>query len=76
MVGGGIHSGDILIVDKSLDVASGDIVIAAVDGEFTVKRLDLKNKKLTPMNSEYEPIDFTEDTELFGVVSFVVHKIE
>jgi DNA polymerase V len=53
----------------------GDIVIAAVDGEFTVKRLQLRpNIQLNPMNSAYSPIRIkSEDMlDIFGVVTFIV----
>jgi DNA polymerase V len=39
MIGAGIHDGDLLVVDRSLRPASGDIIIASVDGDFTVKTL-------------------------------------
>jgi DNA polymerase V len=74
MIEGGIQSGDILIVDRSIDAKHHDIVIAAIDGEFTVKRLSLRPPQLQPMNSHYRPIDIHSELEIFGVVTFVIHS--
>ena len=70
--------GDILIVDRSLEARHGDIVIAALNGELTVKRLETEPQaRLVPMNSAYSPIDIPEeaDLELFGVVTNVIHSL-
>ena len=75
MIDGGISDGDLLIVDSAITACNGDIVIAAVDGEFTVKKLQLRpTVQLTPMNSAYSPITISsEDTlDVFGVVIHVV----
>lgn len=75
MVEAGISDGDLLVVDSSRTAQHGDIVIAAVDGEFTVKRLQLRPTiQLNPMNSAYSPIIVSnEDTlDIFGVVTFIV----
>lgn len=75
MIEGGISDGDLLVVDSSRTAAHGDIVIAAVGGEFTVKRLQLRpTVQLKPMNSAYSPITVgSEDTlDVFGVVTFIV----
>ena len=54
MIDGGISDGDLLIVDSAITASHGDIVIAAVDGEFTVKKLQLRpTVQLIPMNSAY-----------------------
>ncbi|WP_431688784.1 translesion error-prone DNA polymerase V autoproteolytic subunit [Hahella sp. NBU794] len=72
MIEAGIYSGDILIVDRSLTAKHGDIVIAALHGEFTVKELQLHPTPcLLPRNKRYKPIDAPE-IEVFGVVSGVV----
>jgi DNA polymerase V len=78
MIEAGIYPGDILIVDRSLEARHGDIVIAALNGELTVKRLETQPQaRLVPMNSAYSPIDIPEeaDLELFGVVTNVVHSL-
>ncbi|HCB5683880.1 TPA: translesion error-prone DNA polymerase V autoproteolytic subunit [Salmonella enterica subsp. enterica serovar Wien] len=74
----GINDGDLLVVDSSRTAEHGDIVIAAVDGEFTVKRLQLRpTVQLNPMNSAYSPIIVgSEDTlDVFGVVTFIVKAV-
>ena len=77
MTGAGIQSGDMLIVDKSLTATHGKIVIAAIDGELTVKRLScMANRvQLLPENTNYPPIDITDAHELviWGVVTHVIH---
>ncbi len=78
MVGAGIRPGDILVVDRSLEASDGSIVIAAVDGEFTVKTLrrDGAGVRLEAANPAYPAITFTDGMELrlFGVVTAVVHQ--
>jgi DNA polymerase V len=78
MVNVGIFSGDILIVDKSLEASHGKIVIAAIDGELTVKRLSCQNGcvQLHAENTAYPPIDITAEQSLviWGVVTHVIHE--
>lgn len=78
MLGAGIHPGDILVVDKSLIAKSGKIVIAVVDGEFTVKRLHKHKGKITlkAENPEFDDIVISEGSELiiWGVVTSVIHQ--
>lgn len=77
MIEAGIHAGDILVVDRSLNAVHGDIVVAAVAGEFTVKELVLKpSPRLLPRNPDYAPIVLEEGGwELFGVVTFALHTL-
>ena len=79
MKNAGIQSGDMLIVDKSLQPTDGKVVIAAVEGELTVKRLSLlKGRvKLIPENNSYPVIDITDSQELviWGVVTYVIHAV-
>ena len=74
----GIQTGDILVVDRSLDASSGKIVIAVLNGEFTVKRLRMDDSGvyLVPENPRFPPIKVGEDAEctIWGVVSYVIHK--
>lgn len=75
MIDAGINEGDLLVVDSSRKAEHGSIVIAAVDGEFTVKRLQLHPiVMLKPENSAYKPIMIgSEDSlEVFGVVTYIV----
>jgi len=78
MLGAGIHQGDILVVDKSLTPKSGKIVIAVVDGEFTVKRLHKYKSVITlkAENPEFEDIKIEGTIELiiWGVVTSVIHQ--
>ena len=79
MIGAGIHDGDILVVDRSLEPRQSRIVIAAVDGQLTVKRLKKKGKKifLVPENKKFRSIELNEnnDVKVWGVVTNVVHKV-
>ena len=78
MLGAGIHDGDLLIVDRSIEPAHRKVVIAALDGELTVKRLLYREGRvfLAPENPQFEPIDITESefVHIWGVVTYVVHK--
>ena len=78
MIEAGIFPGDVLVVDRSLAAAHGDIVIVSVNGELTVKRLETKpTMRLVPMNSLYSPIEVPEDADLevFGVATTVIHSL-
>ncbi|MEG3581804.1 MAG: translesion error-prone DNA polymerase V autoproteolytic subunit [Chloroflexota bacterium] len=79
MIKAGIHPGDILVVDRSLEAKHGKIVIAVVDGQLTVKRLhkSVQDTYLMPENEEFEPIRFEEDSEvvIWGVVTNVLHEV-
>ena len=74
----GIFSGDILVVDRSLEAANGKIVVAIIQGEFTVKRLVMRQNKiiLAAENPAYAPIEITEESEfqVWGVVTYVIHR--
>jgi DNA polymerase V len=78
MINAGINNNDILVVDRSLEPKHGDIIIAALNGELTVKRLHRKDKKVTlrPENPDYPEIDIIEETDflIWGVVTSVVHQ--
>lgn len=78
MINAGIHDGDILVVDRSIEPRTGKIVIAAVDGDLTVKRLHQSGNtiSLLPENEKYRPIEISESGELhiWGVVTSVIKK--
>ena len=78
MKGAGMHSGDILIVDRSLAPQNGKIIVALLNGEFTVKRLKMEEKKiyLLPENPRYPSIEVTADSDfqVWGVVTYVIHR--
>jgi len=75
----GIHAGDVLIVDKSLDAQDRQIVVAQINGDFTVKRLRKADGRvfLEPANSSFPPIEVTDEGDyptVWGVVTFIIHK--
>jgi len=77
MIGAGIISGDLLVVDKSLEVSNNCIVVAYLDGEFTVKRIKKTKTKmfLKAENDNYKTIEITKDMDfvVFGVVAHAIH---
>ncbi|MFH1913006.1 MAG: translesion error-prone DNA polymerase V autoproteolytic subunit [Pseudomonadota bacterium] len=79
MTGAAIHHGDILVVDRSISARPGNVVIARLDGEFTVKRLrrTATGMELAPENPDYAPTPITPDTdfEIWGVVRHVLHAL-
>ena len=79
MLGAGIHPNDILVVDRSLEAVPGKIVICAVNGELTVKRLIQRHEQLilASENSDYPDILIREDFDLviWGVVTNVIHAL-
>ena len=78
MISAGIHDGDLLVVDRSLRPASGDVIIASVDGDFTVKtfRRDKDGVRLEPANPAYPIIYIRKGHELdyFGKVTACIHQ--
>lgn len=79
MLGAGIHTNDILVVDRSIEPVSGKIVICALNGELTVKRLIQENEqwKLRAENPAYPDFILNDDLELviWGVVTNVIHAV-
>jgi len=79
MTGAGIRCGDILVVDRSIEPADKKIVIAVVNGEFTVKRIRIGTGKiiLEAENENYQSQQITADMEfeVWGVVTAVLHKL-
>lgn len=78
MQNAGIASGDVLIVDRSLEASDNAIVIAVVNTEFTVKRLLRREGRiyLSPENPAYPILEITpeSDFQVWGVVTYVIHK--
>jgi DNA polymerase V len=78
MIDAGIIENDILVVDRSLEARNGDIVIACVDNDYTLKTFSVNNGIwLLPANENFSKIQLTADSDNFimGVVSGVVRKI-
>jgi DNA polymerase V len=78
MSGAGIHDGDLLVVDRAREVKSGAIVVAAVNGELTLKRLKLDGERvwLLPENPDFAPLEIRDGMALvvWGVVAHTVHS--
>ena len=78
MINAGIKDKDLIIVDKSLIAKPGDIVIAMIDGEFTIKRLSIKNDELylKAENHNYPNFSFKNhiDVQIWGVVIYSIHS--
>lgn len=74
----GIKDGDILVVDRALSPDDGKIIIAILNGEFTVKRLIKKEGRLflKPENPQFTSIEVDPDSDfqVWGVVTYIVHK--
>jgi DNA polymerase V len=79
MTGAGIHSGDMLIGDCSIEPTSGKVVIVVINGEHTMKRLMREGDRLLLMaeKTDYPPIEVSELEELhiWGVVTYVLHLV-
>lgn len=80
MTDAGISDGDLLVIDKGLSPQNNDIVVAFIDGEFTLKRIQLDKTNqclwLMPANDRYKPIKVTEDNDfiIWGVVTYSIRK--
>jgi DNA polymerase V len=79
MTDAGIHDGDILVVDRSVEPEGGDVVIAALDSELTVKRYEREAGRpyLVPESADHDPIPIEPGQELvvWGVVQHVIHEV-
>ena len=79
MINSGIHDKDLIIVDKSLTPKPGNVVIAMIDGEFTVKRFSMKNNQLylKAENQNYPDFNFEDhnDIQIWGVVIYSIHNL-
>ncbi|WP_254276692.1 LexA family transcriptional regulator [Halomonas sp. 3H] len=78
MVGDGIHDGDLLVVDRSLEPLPGRVIVIALEGEPTVKRLERRGGHvcLVASNPRFAPIPLAgRECEVWGVVTHVVHDL-
>jgi len=77
MINACIHDGDIVIVDRSIKPVSGKIIIAVVDGEMLIRRLEktMNRVRLIPETPKLSPIEVSEfsDLVIWGVVTYVIH---
>jgi DNA polymerase V len=80
MKGAGLHDGDLLIVDRSLTAVHGDVVIACLDGDLTVKRLYRRGGviQLRPDNPDFAPIEIGDgrEFEIWGVVTGSIRQLK
>lgn len=76
MEGAGIYTGDIVILDRARIAENGDIIIASLDGEVTLKRLEKQwgHIRLLPENPKYAPIIVDGPCEIMGVVVGLIRK--
>ena len=78
MINAGIKDKDLIIVDKSLTARPGNIIIAMIDGEFTMKRLSIKNNELylKAENHNYPDFRFKNhiNVQIWGVVIYSIHS--
>ena len=79
MIEAGICNNDIAVIDRSLEPRDGDVVVGCVNGEFTIRYLDMRHKKdgyieLRPANKDFKPIRITadDDFEVWGVVIWTI----
>lgn len=76
----GITDGDLIVIDRSLEPREGDIVVAYIDGDFTLKRISIDAAHhclwLLPENEKYQPIKVTEDNDfiVWGVVTYNIKR--
>ena len=79
MLQAGIHSGDLLIVDRSIKAKNNSIVVASVDGDLIVKRIKISGKKylLASDNKTYKDIKINNESDIFiwGTVTKVIHNV-
>jgi DNA polymerase V len=75
----GIHSGDILVVDRSLEPKSNDIAVCILNGEFTVKRIKKQGDKffLISSNKNFQPIEVSSESDfsVWGIPTFSIHQL-
>ena len=81
MIDAGVEQGDVLVIDKSLSPAEGDMCVCFVDGEFCLKRISFDRDRrivLRAANPRYKPIVISEwnDFTVWGVVTYVIKKVK
>ena len=81
MSGAGIHSGDVLVIDRSLDAAQHSVVVATLNGGFVVKRIQYRGEQIVLLSEHhrYPPIIVDPERDafsIFGVVTWCLHRID
>ena len=71
----GIHHGDLLVADRSLEPAPGRVVIAVVEGEFTVGYFDRLKKRPSSLHPHNGSKSRPQGMEIWGVVTYVIHSL-
>ena len=78
MIDANVHDGDILVIDKSLELQNGDMAVCFIDGEFTIKYIKLEKDViwLVPANENYEPIKVTIENDflIWGIVTYCIQN--
>lgn len=79
MIGMGIHNGDVVIVDRSLEAKNGKVIIAVLEGEMLIRRLEISNekKRLLPATKKLSAIEINDSNtfSVWGVVTYVIHSL-
>lgn len=79
MLGAGIHNGDVVIVDRSLEAKNGRVIIAVLDGEMLIRKLEIceGKKRLLPATKKLSAIEINDSNmfSVWGVVTFVIHSV-
>jgi DNA polymerase V len=76
MAGAGIYKGDVVIVDRSIDAQNGKVVIAVIDADMVIRKLEVNNgkKRLIPAGN-LSPIHVDDAVKIWGVVTYVIHTV-
>jgi DNA polymerase V len=78
MVDANIHTGDLLIIDRSKDPMNGSIIVAVLNSEFTVREYSKRGEQviLIARNKNFKPISISHDADfmVWGVVTFIIHN--
>ena len=76
----GLSDGDLIVIDRDINIENNKICVCYLDGEFTVKRIIKRGRKLylKPENKNYEEIEIKKDSELivWGIITFVIKSVK
>lgn len=79
MIGENIEEGDLLVIDRSIEPADGDLAVCSIDGDFTLKRIHLEAERvwLVPANESFDPILVTPEHrfQVWGVVTYTIKQV-